>query len=284
MEKLQVKKLLLSLLLTGCQQSEKPLTSFSGLAMTMPYHFQIAELKDSHSKIESLIKELFDEIDDLYNHWNPRSEISTLNQNEEGLLSSELYAFLQLIDKIVILSEGRFDPTFGHWQELEFHEHYLKKGKLYFTLDGIVKGFALDLLASQLTQLGYRSFALDWAGEIVTRGHHPSGRPWRFAIAGSDSDQKIPYVEMSDGALATSGNYWHRIISDKGLVTHIFDPKKQEYLRVDEKSLSSVTMRASTGALADAFATTALLWADDLDLFVKKIKELDSEAELLLVQ
>lgn len=288
MEKLQIKnlinKLLFLALLSSCQKEESDLASFSGLAMTMPYHIQIANLNDSRSKIEKVIKESFDEIDALFNHWNPHSEISYVNQNMSAYLSVKLSTFLQEIAKIVTLSEGKFDPTYGCWNELEFEGQYLKKGKAYFTFDGIAKGAALDLLASKLTSLGYRSFTLDWAGEIVINGHHPSGRPWRFAIANCRSNDEIYTVDMCGGALATSGNYWHRKASEKRLITHIFDPIKQEYLTVADNHPTSVTVKASNGTFADAFATMGLLWESDWDLFAKKIKELDSEAELLSVQ
>ena len=110
--------LLLSCLCMHCQSASRRVTHLRGIAHTLPYHIQIGKALSFHEKrkVKALIDETFAEVDRLYNHWNPHSELSKLNQalpHEKVLLSPPLFQVLVTAKNISELTQGRYDPTLG---------------------------------------------------------------------------------------------------------------------------------------------------------------------------
>ncbi|MEX0961547.1 MAG: FAD:protein FMN transferase [Simkaniaceae bacterium] len=257
-------RVLFLLFLFSCAPSFK-INHFRGVAMTMPYHIQLGKLHHSSKQIEAKITEVFEKVNHCYNHFNPNSELSKLNQAESGVLSNALYELFLLSDQIYKMTNGVFDPSFGHWKEFVFRGNTIEKGSLTLDFDGIVKGLTVDLLASMLSDLGYRNFYVEWAGDLFVKGNHFNGRPWRIAVKKPYSDIPFQIIELKDRAVATSGNYFHQKIVENALLTHFFDPKKQIFLPVT-KEIQSVTVIGPSCALADALATALFVDLKKIDL------------------
>ena len=170
----------------SCHSEKKANTEhFRGVVMTIPYHITIGQplSKADIQKVRQIIEMTFEEVNLLYNKWNPNSELSRINQTEafrEIPLSPELFQVLLQVDQMVALSEKRFDPTIEPVQQLwkqslengqiPFDEAlnaelaYVGWEKFHFTnaviwkeysessldLGGIAKGFAIDLIAQRL--------------------------------------------------------------------------------------------------------------------------------------
>jgi FAD:protein FMN transferase len=261
---------------------------FTGIAMTIPYCVQIgASLSEKQiCTIEGVILETFSEINQIYNNWNPESEISKLNQApayEKICLSEKLAAFLQFTDQIVAQTEGRFDPTVEPLQQLwksslkegscppkdaliEIQEAvgwakiHLENGFFWkehpltaIDLGGIAKGYAVDLLTERLLAHGYTSIYVEWGGEIRTAGYHPDQRPWKIAIEGV-----LTPLVLTDLAIATSGSYIQNWQVNGISYTHIIDPKTQE--PIQNALISSASVIAPTCREADAIATALMLF------------------------
>ncbi len=65
-------------------------------------------------QVQKVIRDTFTDVDLIYNKWNPLSEISKVNQlpaNTPLQISPKLYDLFILTNKVVRLTEGRFDPT-----------------------------------------------------------------------------------------------------------------------------------------------------------------------------
>lgn len=289
--------LLFLFLLPGCD-SKGPLTHFTGLAMTVPYRVTIGEPLSFQKKkqVEAKIQAVFEKTHQIYNNWNPHSEVSklaTLAAGEKISLSPELKDLLLLAKKIHLSSAGRFDPTVGLvaqiWKKalcegkipqnvdnesvgfnlIHMEQDLFWKDHSQTSLDlgGIAKGAAVDLLTEELKKAGFDSLYVEWGGEIRTCGVHPEGRKWVVGIKG------VATVELSNCALATSGNYeqfWH--VEEK-CFTHILDPRTKMPLLVLPHRIASATVMAKTCAEADAIATAlmlfetpqeALAWAETL--------------------
>ena len=107
--------LLCILLCTACREPAKPAaTLFSGSAMTIDWQIQVGDPVSHRQKIEELINRTFQEINEIYNRWNPQSELSRLNQlkaHQTQEISPELAHFLAVTHEFVQLSGGYFDPT-----------------------------------------------------------------------------------------------------------------------------------------------------------------------------
>ena len=154
----------------SCQNSPKRITHLRGLAHTLPYHIQIGQGLSPHEKrlVKALIDETFAEVDQIYNHWNPQSELSKLNQTpakEKTLLSPALFQVLTLAKNISELTQGRYDPTLGAliaswkenlkegrlppsfdtptgWEHFQFEKQKISKDSetVSLDLDGMIKG------------------------------------------------------------------------------------------------------------------------------------------------
>lgn len=307
--------LLLSLIAFGCTNQPTPpqrTSEISGIAMTVPYHITFADEMNARSfdRANRLIEATFQEVNAVYNQWNPSSEISALNRLKAGAPvtpSDCLYRLLLLVDQISRLTEGRYDPTIEPLKKLwvrylsegstpppealveitpslGWHQVHLVDGKfwkdndtLQINLDSISKGLCVDMLVERLTVLGFHNVLVEWGGEIRASGQHVDGRPWRIFISrlGSTlSQDAIAEFDLDGRATATSGDYLqYWVIGDKTYF-HLFDPKRLCPLELHPGSIASATVQAQSCALADALATAALLFEsmEDAQDWAKRVQ------------
>ena len=75
-------------------------------------------------------------------------------------------------------------------------------------LGGIGKGYAIDRAVAILRTRGIRDFLIQSGGDIYAGGMN-DGRPWRLGIQDprGAENQLFAQIEISDGALSTSGDY-----------------------------------------------------------------------------
>lgn len=271
--------------------------SFDGHEMTMDYHIVVNMHEEDRALVEEIINTTFQEVNQIYNKWNPNSEISKINRlkaNETVSLSPQLEEFLHFTDHIVKLTNGLFDPTIESIQQI-WKEHLKKgttpsaeeiqaiypavgwekihfgKGKLFKDFDqtsldlgGIAKGYCVDLLVERIVKAGFTDVLVEWSGEIRASGHHPENRPWKVIVESYDAEQVITELNLIDQSVATSGDYfqyWNLIEENnkKTVLFHILDPKTGRPLESTQKSVASATVVAPTCALADALATVAMI-------------------------
>lgn len=232
--------------LCGCSSTETDqITIFSGTEMTINYRILIGHSLSSMEKnvISQIIKDTFDEVNQIYNKWNPYSELSKVNQLKAHTplkISFELEECLRLTDHIVKLTEGRFDPTIEPletlwkkylelgtvppdkeiqsiaqlvgWNKIHFDNGLFYKDEEDIKLDlgGIAKGYCVDLIVTRLNRKGYDNVFVEWGGEIRASGEHPSKRPWTIYISGLNNthpDDALAIIQLHNQAIATSGDY-----------------------------------------------------------------------------
>ncbi len=130
------------------------------------------------------------------------------------------------------------------------------------TLDlaSIAKGYGVDQVARLLKQQGFTDFLVEIGGEVVASGQRPGGKPWRVGInspnpkAGTQDVYKI--ANLSDTALATSGDYRNFLRSGEQRLSHILDPRTGYPVR---NGVISVSVKAESCALADGLATALMV-------------------------
>ncbi|MCC5831765.1 MAG: FAD:protein FMN transferase [Chlamydiales bacterium] len=250
--------------------------------MTMAYTVKIGDPDPDLSLAESIILSTFSEINALYNNWNPHSEISKLNRLPAGVkypLSPQLAAFLRQIDRIVSLTEQRFDPTVAPVKEsllkgeiqsetaavgwdkihLEGDLFWKEYDQTALDLGGAAKGYAVDLILEQLQEAGFRNLFVEWGGEIRAAGSHPEGRPWKVAILGGET------LELHEEAIATSGSYLQNWTVGEAQYTHIIDPKTK--LPLSDPSITSASVVTRTCFEADALATALMLFSSQQEAY-----------------
>ncbi len=126
---------------------------------------------------------------------------------------------------------------------------------LRLDLSAIAKGFAVDLIASHLQGRGHQHFLVEIGGEVRAHGFNTQGAKWRLAVEQPLADSRLPLtvLHITDGAVATSGDYrnFHQL-ADGRRVTHLIDPRTGHPVT---HALRSVTVLAPSCARADALAT-----------------------------
>lgn len=291
--------LLFLVILFSC--NSPPDSTFSDIAMTMDYRIVIGEQinHQTRKRIEEIISETFNEVDNTFNLYNPFSELSKLNalpSNETIEISEAMERLLVLTKKVVSLTHGLFDPTISPLYKLWFNsliqkgsppskkeiankkkavgwEHISLKGRTFsknkdvvLDLAGIAKGHCIDLITERLQKEGFQNLYVSWGGEIRTTGHHPTGRPWQISIRGVNKENRIATLPLKNQAIATSGDYlqpWTVIENGKAQVyTHIIHPSTGAPLQIKKGSIASVSFVCTTCAMADAFATAAMVMGD----------------------
>lgn len=301
-------------LLTSCQKQDAPsVTTFSGHAMTINYRIMIGQsLNDEEITLtEILINDTFQEINLIYNKWNPASEISYINQLPPGsqhVLSPGLHDLFQQTNQIVVLTQGRFDPTIKPlqdlwktklekgeipsqeeinslqaitgWHHLHFDSGILTKDHpaVQVDLGGIAKGLCVDLLVQRLNAKGYPHVYVEWGGEIRASGHHPAQRPWTIYISrlgDNDPTHAIATIPLNNQAIATSGDYMQYWTIKSTTYSHIIDPKSGTPLTVHPGSIASASIVADSCLVADALATAVMLFDNENEAkeWLEQVKE-----------
>jgi len=137
----------------------------------------------------------------------------------------------------------------------------IKRAPIRIDLSGIAKGYGVDRLAETLVCFGIEHFLVSIDGELRAAGGKADGTPWRVAVEQPDPARRdvAGVVELADGALATSGNYRHRAVLDGRSFSHTMDPRTG---RPVPDLVNSVTVRAPTCMLADAWASAVMVMGE----------------------
>ncbi len=116
------------------------------------------------------------------------------------------------------------------------------------TLDGIAKGYIVDRMADVLKQHGLSRFLVNAGGDIRAEGGSPS-HPWTIGVRDpSRPDEFCDVISLTDGAVATSGNY------EKSFA-HIIDTGTGRSARAS----LGVSVQAPDAMAADALATAVFV-------------------------
>lgn len=249
--------LLLAFALSACSTNAPPFDrpiDFSGTAMTMGYRILIGHklTGEDIATIRSLISSTFEEVHEVYDIWNPHSELSILNGKPANTwlpISPELERLLLLTDQLVESTSGFFDPTITSayqlwkkklesqtqpsadeirllqevvgWDKVKISDgkYWKSHQDIQIDLGGIAKGYCVDLLTERLVEAGFRNCYVEWGGEIRTNGQHPQQRPWNVYISNLDDtnpDHALAIIALSEEALATSGDYLQQWTYESG--------------------------------------------------------------------
>jgi FAD:protein FMN transferase len=162
---------------------------------------------------------------------------------------------------------------------------HLRKTKplLQIDLSAIAKGYGVDKVAELITGFGYEHFLVDIGGEIVARGNNKNGAAWSVGID-SPKPGKLPgqefqeVLELTNVAVATSGDYRNFTEIDGNIYSHEIDPRTGWPVK---HGLAGVTVIAPSCMMADAYATAIMVTGPEKGL--ELINHLaDTEAILFL--
>lgn len=122
-------------------------------------------------------------------------------------------------------------------------------------LGAIAKGYAVDMAIAALKSRGVPAALINLGGNVGVLGLAPGGRPWVIGIRHPRSDKLISTVSLTEGAVATSGDYDRYFEADGQRYSHLLDPRTG--YPVD--GLYSLSVVAPNATTADALSTAAFI-------------------------
>jgi thiamine biosynthesis lipoprotein len=129
-------------------------------------------------------------------------------------------------------------------------------------LSAIAKGFGVDHVAAGLEHLDRHDYLVEIGGEVRAAGQRPGGGGWRVAIERPQDEGRAiqTIIELTNQAMATSGDYRIFYVDQDRRVSHTIDPRTG---RPAEGGPASVTVVAESATKADAWATALMVLGED---------------------
>jgi thiamine biosynthesis lipoprotein len=268
----------------------------------MGNRFTISVVDDDAKWAEKQIDEAIAEvsrIEKLLTTFNNDSQTNQINKNA-GIrpvkVDKEVLDIIQRSLRISALTDGAFDISYGsfdkrfwnfdkemislpdakeakesvkliNYQNIILDAQnltvFLKEKGMRIGFGGIGKGYAAERAKQLLIKNGVKSGIVNAAGDLTTWGNQPNGKPWTIAIADPNAQNKaFSYINISDVAVATSGNYEKFAIIDGKKYSHTIDPKTG----FPVAGIKSVTIICPNAELADAMATPITVLGVDAGL------------------
>lgn len=292
-----------SVLIIRHQHSE-PYQKDSGFIFGTIYNITYQSDKDLKKEIEGELHK----VDNSLSPFNKNSIITKVNNNQPVRVNEMFIEVFDLAEQVSKETNGAFDITvaplvnawgFGFKHGIDPNKHVIdslrsivgyqkvsllgnkvKKQDKRIMLDcsGIAKGYGSDVVARYLRKNGIKNFMIEIGGEVVTSGLNEKRTPWRIGVTKPTDDslnmnQELQTVlNVTDKAMATSGNYRNFYYKGGKKYAHTIDPKTG--YPVQHNILSS-TVLASNCATADAYATSFMvLGLDGAKIILKKHPEL----------
>ncbi len=144
--------------------------------------------------------------------------------------------------------------------EVNVEECTIRKARpdIYCDLGAIAKGYAVDLVAVVLEDLGFTNYMVEVGGEVRAHGVNANGVPWQIGIEKPDVARRTIQrtISLVDMGMATSGDYRNYYERDGVRLSHTIDPRIG---RPIAHKLASVTVLHKGCAMADGYATAFMV-------------------------
>lgn len=142
---------------------------------------------------------------------------------------------------------------------------FLKEKGMRIGFGGIGKGYAAEMAKQVLLKNNVHSGIINASGDLCAWGLQPNGQKWTIGVANPDApNAAFSYMEISNKAVATSGNYEKFVTINEKKYSHTIDPKTG----LPITGIKSVTIIASNAEFADAMATPIAVMGIKAGLFL----------------
>ena len=284
--------LLIGSILIIRQQRSMPYQHDSGTVFGTVYHITYQSSDNLQAEIENELKK----VDQSLSPFNETSIISRVNRNEKVEVDGMFTEVFCLAEQISQDTDGAFDITvapmvnvwgFGFKKGVEpskqvldsirtlvgyrkvklAGKHIVKQNpNIMLDCSAIAKGYGSDVVARFLKQKGIQNFMVEIGGEVVTCGNSEKRVPWRIGVNKPTEDSLSTNGELqtvlnvTDIAMATSGNYRNFYYKNGKKYAHTIDPKTGCPV---QHNILSATVLAKDCAVADAYATSFMVMGLD---------------------
>lgn len=278
------------------RQKSVPYQHDEGRIFGTTYH--ITYQSDDNLKKE--IEETLKAVDQEFSMFNPQSTVALINEGKRPTLSDDFLEVYQLAQQVNEESDGAFDitvaPLVNAWgfgfknqqmpnnhqidslRRLVGMEHVILAGakgsqyvrfqrpRMMLDFSAIAKGYGTDRVARLLMSHDVANFMVEIGGEVYAKGNSEKRLPWRIGVSkpvddpDNDAQELETVLNVTNQAMATSGNYRNFYYKGGRKYAHTIDPKTG---RPVQHSLLSATVLAPTCAEADAYATSFMVMGLD---------------------
>lgn len=270
------------------QQNTMPYQHNTGQIFGTTYHITYQSDKDLHREILQRLQL----VDQTFSTFNDESIISKINRNEPVKLNQMFIEVFDLAKTVSKDTHGAFDITvaplvnvwgFGFksgtpptkavidslrqltgYEKVKLIGSKVRKQDPRIMLDcsAIAKGYGSDVVAQYLRSRDVENFMIEIGGEIVVQGNSDKRLPWKIGVtkptddSTQTSNELQTVLNLSNTAMATSGNYRRFYYKNGKKYAHTIDPKTGYPV---QHNILSATVLANTCAKADAYATSFMV-------------------------
>jgi len=285
----QIASLALTIAISGismfCSSQEREIQR---MQLLMGTKVEIIAQGKKEDILEDAVDKAFKDIERLerkLSRYNPDSMISRINQSageSPVRVDDETFMLIQKSVEVCAQSNGAFDitilPVLMLWKidndnpvppddadvkeklkqtgcqkivlDEKTHTVFLPEKGMGIDLGGIAKGYAVDSAVRVLKNNAVRSGLVNAGGDIVVFGAR--GKGMAIGIQHPREREKIiAKIYLSDGAIATSGDYERFYIYNGVRYSHIINPKTGYPVQGE----ASVSVKADSCLVADAWST-----------------------------
>lgn len=259
--------------------------------LLMGNRFEITLEAATENELDFFLQKAVQEIsriETLLTTYQKDSETNLINQNagiKPVKVSLETFDLIKRSIKISEITQGAFDITYGsldqkfwnfdtqmtslppkellqknieliNYQNIELDPEkrtvFLRRKGMRIGFGGIGKGYAAEKTKNLLKSMGVKTGIINASGDLSCWGRPEFGEAWTIGIAHPDfSNMPFSTLEVTDLAIATSGNYEKFILIDGKKYSHTIDPKTGYPIQ----GIKSVTVLSPNAEISDAFAT-----------------------------
>ena len=274
------------------RQRSTPYQHDKGMVFGTVYHITYQSSRNLQQDIEAELAK----VDASLSPFNKRSIITAVNQNRDTVINKMFADVFTLAMKISDVTDGAFHitvaPLVNAWgfgfkggtmptrhqvdslkSLVGYRKVSLANGRVSKTdprimLDcsSIAKGYGCDVVAKYLSARGIDNYMVEIGGEIVTHGISEKRLPWKIGVTKPVDDslsvnQELQTViNVTDKAMATSGNYRNFYYKNGRKYAHTIDPATGYPV---QHTILSSTVIADDCATADAYATAFMVMGLD---------------------
>ncbi len=158
-------------------------------------------------------------------------------------------------------------PMIG-WEKANWNDPLLNlPPDMEIDLGGIGKEYAVDKITSMLQAQSDVSMLVNFGGDLTITGPRSNGDVWFIGIESPDiPGDAVAQLEMTQGALTTSGDSQRFLIKNGKRYSHVLNPRTGWPV---EHAPRSVTVAANNCTEAGIISTLALLNGKDAENFLK---------------
>ncbi len=278
----------------------------------MGNQFELTVVAHTHEWANQIIDEGVREIqriEKLLTTFSEDSETNLINRNagiQPVSVSDETFGIIERSIKISSVTQGAFDITYGsidkslwnfdqtmtslppakkakkmvrliNYKNIELDAEkktvFLKEKGMRIGFGGIGKGYAAEMAKEVMKKKGVTSGIVNASGDLTTWGTQPDGKPWTVGIVHPDyKGYPFSYMNISDMAVATSGNYQKFVMIDGKKYSHTIDP----HTGLPVSGIKSVTIISPNAEICDAMATPVMIMGIEHGLhLINQLKQVE---------